>query len=150
LSLKSQRRLAAKILKIGESRVWIDPARIEDVSTAITRADLRRLIHEGAIKALPKKGISRARTRLLREKKRRGLRKGRGSRKGTGGARTPKKQLWVKGVRAMRNHLRELRDRHLIAKNVYRSLYGMVKGGAFKSISHLEQYVQAHKLAKRR
>lgn len=150
MSLKSQRRLAAKILKIGESRVWIDPERIEDVSTAITREDIRRLIHEGAIEALPKKGISRARTRILRAKKKRGLRKGHGSRKGAGGARTPKKQLWAKRVRALRNHLRELRDHRLIAKNVYRSLYGMVKGGAFKSVSHLEQYVQAHKLAKRR
>lgn len=150
MSLKSQRRLAAKILKHGESRVWIAPERIEDVSTAITREDIRRLIHEGAIQALPKKGISRGRTRTLREKKRRGLRKGHGSRKGTAGARTPKKRLWAERVRPLRNHLRELRDHRIIAKNVYRNLYGMVKGGAFKNVSHLEQYLQTHKLAKRR
>jgi len=147
LSLKSQRRLAAETLKIGESRVWIDPERIDDVSTAITRGDIRRLIHEGAIKALPKKGISSARTRIHEKK---GLQKGYGSRKGTKGTRTPKKQLWAKRVRALRNHLRELRDHRVIAKNVYRKLYGMVKGGAFKSVSHIEQYVQTHKLAKRR
>ncbi|MGB9684737.1 MAG: 50S ribosomal protein L19e, partial [Candidatus Bathyarchaeales archaeon] len=30
-SLKSQRRLAAQILKIGQERVWIDPNRVDDV-----------------------------------------------------------------------------------------------------------------------
>ena len=147
MSLKNQRRLAAETLKIGESRVWIDPERIDDVSTAITRGDIRRLIHEGAIEALPKKGISSARTRIHKKKR---LQKGHGSRKGTKGARALKKRLWTERVRAIRNHLRELRDHHIIAKNVYRNLYGMVKGGAFKSVSHLEQYVQTHKLAKRR
>ncbi|MCK4435394.1 50S ribosomal protein L19e, partial [Candidatus Bathyarchaeota archaeon] len=29
MDLKSQRRLAAEILKIGENRVWIDPERID-------------------------------------------------------------------------------------------------------------------------
>ena len=150
MSLKSQRRLAAEILKTGENRVWIDPERVEDVSTAITREDVRRLIHEGAIEALSKKGTSRARARSLHEKKKRGSRKGHGSRKGAGGARTPKKQLWARRVKAIRSRLRELRDRRVISKNVYRNLYGMVKGGAFKNVSHLEQYLQTHKLTKRR
>ncbi|MFQ5758479.1 MAG: 50S ribosomal protein L19e, partial [Candidatus Bathyarchaeia archaeon] len=50
LSLKNQRRLAAEILKVGESRVWIDPDRTEDVEIVITRDEIRRLIHEGAIR----------------------------------------------------------------------------------------------------
>jgi large subunit ribosomal protein L19e len=150
LSLKNQRRLAAEILNLGESRVWIASDRIEDVSTAITRADIRRLINEGAIKAVPKKGISRGRQRVLHAKKKRGLRRAHGSRKGTAGARAPKKQLWTGRIRLIREHLRDLRDRRVIAKNVYRNLYGMAKGGAFKSVSHLEQYLQVHKLVKRR
>ena len=36
MSLKSQRRLAAEILKAGENRIWIDPERIVDVEIAIT------------------------------------------------------------------------------------------------------------------
>ena len=47
MSLKSQRRLAAEILKVGESRVWMDPDRTEEVEIAITREEIRRLIHEG-------------------------------------------------------------------------------------------------------
>lgn len=148
MSLKSQKRLAAKILKVGESRVWIDPERIEEVSTAIIRDDIRKLIHEGAIKALPRKDISRARTRVLHRKKLEGLRRKHGSRKGTKGART-QKQAWAVKIRAIRNRLRELRDQHAITKRTYRSLYRMAKGGAFKSVSRLEQYLQAHKLVKK-
>jgi len=44
--LKSQRRLAAQILKVGQNRVWINPERIDDVEAAITREEIRKLIHE--------------------------------------------------------------------------------------------------------
>ena len=37
MSLKSQRRLASKILKIGENSVWIDPEKTDDVEGVITR-----------------------------------------------------------------------------------------------------------------
>jgi len=72
--LKSQRRLAAQVLKIGQNRVWIDPERADDVEAAITRDEVRRLIHQGTIKASPEKGISRGRVRIIREKKKKGRR----------------------------------------------------------------------------
>ena len=46
MKLRSQRRLAAEILKVGEGRVWIDPNRMEDVEAAITRDEIRKLIHD--------------------------------------------------------------------------------------------------------
>ena len=42
--LSLQKRLAAEILGVGESRIWIDPNRIEDVADAITREEIRGLI----------------------------------------------------------------------------------------------------------
>ena len=93
MSLKSQRRLAAKILKVGENRVWINPDRIDDVQAAITREEIKKLIHEGAIKALPKEGVSRARARIIHAKKKKGLRKGPGSRSGASGAIMSKKAV---------------------------------------------------------
>ena len=45
-NLSGQRRLAAQILKVGQNRVWIDPERIDDVDGAITREEIRKLIHE--------------------------------------------------------------------------------------------------------
>ena len=47
--LAGQRRLAARILKIGQNRVWINPERMDDVEGAITREEVRKLIHEKII-----------------------------------------------------------------------------------------------------
>ena len=78
-NLSSQRRIASKIMKIGENRVWINPQRIEDVESAITREEVRKLVHEKAIAAAPVKGVSRGRAKTIQAKKRRGRRKGAGS-----------------------------------------------------------------------
>ncbi|MCK5588244.1 MAG: 50S ribosomal protein L19e, partial [Candidatus Lokiarchaeota archaeon] len=47
MKLKNQKELAADIMKVGVSRVYIDPTRLEEVSMAIRREDIRRLIHDG-------------------------------------------------------------------------------------------------------
>ncbi len=67
--LKSQRRLAAQILKIGQNRVWINPERMSDVEGAITREEVRKLIHEKIIVSQPEKGVSRSRAKVIRGKK---------------------------------------------------------------------------------
>ncbi len=150
MSLRNQRRLAAEILKVGLNRVWIDPDRMEEVESAITREEIRKLIHEGAIRALKKKGVSRARARIIHEKKRKGLRRGPGSRSGTRKARLPRKRMWMMRIRALRRRLRELKSRRLIVEGAYRRLYVMAKSGAFKSIADMERYIDANNLWRRR
>lgn len=150
MSLRVQRRLASELLKVGKSRVWIDPEKIGDIEVAITREEVRRLIQEGAIRALPKVGVSRARARLLHEKRKSGRRRGVGSRSGADTARDPKKEAWMRRIRAVRGELRELRDRRIITKGVYRRLYMLAKGGVFRDLSHLKQYIEGHKLTRRR
>ncbi|TDA31707.1 MAG: 50S ribosomal protein L19e, partial [Hadesarchaea archaeon] len=59
MKLSTQRRLAASLLGVGENRIWMDPSRLEEIASAITRRDVERLIKEGAIRAKPVKGISR-------------------------------------------------------------------------------------------
>ncbi|MBX5321023.1 MAG: 50S ribosomal protein L19e [Candidatus Bathyarchaeota archaeon] len=149
-SLKSQRRLAAQILKIGQERIWIDPNRVDDVEAAITREEIRKLIHEGVIKPLKEKGVSRARARLAHEKKKKGLRRGSGSRSGAGKARISKKEAWMKRVRALRKRLRELKDSKIITESIYRELYSMVKSGRFESITDMERHIKAHDLWRKR
>ena len=85
--LRNQRRMAAEILKCGENRVWMNPDRLDEVEDCITRADIRTAIASGLIKAKPKNGTSRARTRYVAGQKASGKRKGPGSRKGTANAR---------------------------------------------------------------
>jgi len=150
MSLKSQRRLASEILKTGVNSVWIDPGRFEDIEGVITREEIRKLIHEGAIKAADKKGVSRGRARLLHEKKKRGLRKGVGNRTGRSTARMPRKKSWEIRIRAIRARLKELKARRVIREDSYRQIYAMAKGGSFSSLANLNQYIEARKLARRR
>jgi large subunit ribosomal protein L19e len=142
LKLKSQKRLAARILGVGVNRVWIDPTRAADVEAAISRRDIRRLIHDGTIRARPERGVSRARARKRAAKRKKGRGRGRGSRKGAAKARKPKKEAWIRTVRPLRARLRELRGKGTIDAREYRRLYRMVKGGAFRSKAHLKTYLK--------
>ena len=150
MSLKSQRRLAAEILKIGENRVWMDPERTDEIESAITREEIRKLISEKAIYRKPKIGISRSRARVLKEKKKKGLRRGFGSRKGTAKARSPPKRNWIRKVRALRKKLRELKSQYSIAERDYRTLYVLSGSGTFDSINDLVTYIEDHNYRRRR
>ncbi len=54
----SKRRMSADLLKVGLNRVKFDPEQLDRVEEAVTREDLRRLIHSGVIWAEQTKGIS--------------------------------------------------------------------------------------------
>jgi len=147
MSLVSQKRLAADLLKVGTTRVWVDPEDVDRVSSAITREEIRKLIHEGSIKKLPKTGISRGRKRTRREELLAGRHKGPGSTKGSPGL---GKSMWVARIRSVRGRLRTLRDKRFITTQTYRKLSMMAKGGTFRSAAHLNEYIEAHKLSRRR
>ncbi|NOZ82984.1 MAG: 50S ribosomal protein L19e, partial [Euryarchaeota archaeon] len=120
---------------------WIDPEAEEEVREAVTREDIRRLIREGVIQAKQKRGISSYRRKKQLQQKRKGRRRGHGSRKGSKYARLSKKERWMRNVRSLRRLLRELRDEKKLSRRNYRKLYLMVKGGAFRSRSHLKSYL---------
>jgi large subunit ribosomal protein L19e len=135
---------------VGEDRVWIDPNRIEDVEAAITREEIRKLIHEGVIKPIKEKGVSRARARAIHKKKKKGLRRGPGSKSGAAGARISKKEAWMKKIRALRRRLRELKAEKAITQTTYRELYIMAKSGKFASVADMERYIEDHGLRRKR
>ena len=148
--LISQRRLAAKILKVGQNRVWIDPERIEDAEAAITREEIRRLIHEGVIKPLPEKGVSHGRARVIHEKKKKRRRCGPGSRSGSARAKISKKEAWMSKIRALRKRLRELKANKIVTESTYRKLYRLASSGRFVSVADLERYLKTHELWRKR
>lgn len=147
MTLVSQKRLAADIMKVGLSRVWVDPEEADRVALAITRNEIRKLIHEGAIRKKPETGISRGRKRVIRKKKMTGRRRGPGTKKGK---RTDQRERWMNRIRVLRKRLRSLRDRRFVTTQTYRRLILLSKGGTFRSQAHLDEYIQQHKLAKRR
>ena len=63
--LKNQKRLAASVMKVGASRVRLDPDRGDEIASAVTRADVRKLVDGGVITAVQKTGVSRGRGRKL-------------------------------------------------------------------------------------
>ncbi len=146
MRLTTQKRLAAQVMKVGESRVWIDPEFIDEVSLAITKEDIRRLVDEGAIQKKPKRGVSRGRARYKMQQKRKGKRRGPGRRKGKATAIMSKKERWMRKIRPLRRELRRLRDEGLITRKVYRELYLKAKGNAFRSVAHLRGYIADHRL----
>jgi len=128
----------------------MDPGRIDDVEAAITRDEIRKLIHEKTISALPEKGVSRARARVIREKKRKGRKKGPGSRSGTARAKISKKEVWMSKIRSMRKKLRELKANRTVTGTTYRKVYLMASSGRFESVADLERYLKAHDLWRKR
>ena len=149
-NLRNQRRLAAQIMKVGQNRVWIDPQRIDDVEAAITREEVKKLVHEKAITTLPEKGVSHARAKTIQKKKRKGRRKGVGSKTGAGYAKISKKEAWMGKIRSLRKRLRELKASRVITETTYRKLYVLAGSGKFESVAELERYLKAHDLWRKR
>ena len=145
--VRTIRRMAADILKVGESRVWIDPEKLDLLQDVISREQVRKLIHEGVIEKRPPSTPSRGRKRIRRLQEKKGRRRGPGSRKGP---RADEKRLWISRIRAQRKFLKYLRERKLIDKTTYRRLYRLSKGGYFRSVAHLRAYIEEHKLLRKR
>jgi large subunit ribosomal protein L19e len=78
--LKSQRRIAADVMDVGEDRVWMDPEETEKISEAITRQDIRNLVEGGTIQKRDQEGNSNARSKKNKNQKSKGRQKGHGSR----------------------------------------------------------------------
>jgi large subunit ribosomal protein L19e len=140
--MKTQKRLAAKILKIGKTSVWIDPEQKEEVSGAMTRGDVRKYIGLGMIKAKPKVGNSRGRIRKRQAQKAKGRQSGQGKRKGTANSRSNKKHAWMNRIRAQRSLLKKLRDEEKISTAIYRKTYRLAKAGIFKSRAYVITYLK--------
>jgi large subunit ribosomal protein L19e len=140
--LSAQRRLAADVLDVGETRVWLDPDAQSEIAEAITREDVRELVDEGTIRAEDADGNSRGRARERDAKRSEGHRKGPGTRRGEAGAREDGKDRWQRTIRAQRRTLRELRDGGEITPAQYRELYDMAGGGEFQDVRRLLNHIE--------
>jgi large subunit ribosomal protein L19e len=146
MDLRVQRRLAASVLGCSEKHVWLDHKKRSEIKEAITKADIRSLVHKGMIQIKPIKGVSRARAKKRQEQRKKGRRKGPGTRKGAKKARMPKKDAWMGRVRLQREFLKDLRDRERIKEGLYRQLYNKIKGGFFRSKRHVKLYLEEQEL----
>src|SRR5574339_268620 len=115
VNLKKKRELVARMLNVGANRVRFEPDKLDDIADSITREDIRSLIKNGVIWTAKTKGTSRA------------------------GA---KAKLQVKKIRTMKYHLKILKSRNDINRDIFWSLYKKVNGGQIRSLSHLRENIR--------
>ena len=130
------RRIAARILKVGESRIYFDKDHLKEISEAITARDVRRLIKQGYIRIKPAKKNLSIRAKLRKR------RRGPGKIKGAKYSRLSKKERWMIKIRAQRKFLKELKEKGIIDTKLYRELYRKAKAGMFRSKAHLRIYLE--------
>ena len=138
MQITNQKKMAAQILRCGVNRVWISPSYLDQVAQCVQKEDIRECIDNGWIKAKEIQGTSRVRALKRAEQKAKGRRKGHGKRSGTANARNPRKERWMKTIRAQRRVLREMRAEETIDASKYRHYYLKAKGGSYRSIAHMK------------
>jgi large subunit ribosomal protein L19e len=144
--LRSQKNIAARIMKCGTTRVWMDPARSADIAEAITAADVRKLISDGVIRKLQKIGNSSFRKNYIAAQKKKGRRRGTGSKKGKKKAKMPKKAQWMTRIRSIRRLITQLKTEKRIDAKAYRDVYVKAKSGVFRSKAHVMIYLERNNL----
>lgn len=136
-----QKKLAAKILKTGISKVWMNSEKMKDIEKAITKWDIRKLIKKGDIKKLPEK------IRFKSEAKKRKRKSG--SREGKKYSIVSRKRRWISKIRPQRRMLKELKKSSQLDTANYRKLYNLAKGGMFRSRAHLKLYIEQNNMLKK-
>jgi large subunit ribosomal protein L19e len=126
----------------------MDQDRLDEIAKAVTKEDIRILINGKAITVRQIKGISNGRKKYNEKQKQKGRKRGHGSRKGAKYARLPKKERWMRTIRALRRYLKTLRDEKQIDKTTYRKYYMKAKGGEFRSKHHLQTHLVADGILK--
>lgn len=138
MSLSMVRRIAARQLRCGESRIVIADAK--RASEALTGLDVHALIKQGVVfkREAISPGRSKAESRQARQAKGRG--RGPASRRGAKYASVPSKDRWMGRVRKQRALLVHFRPQ--LPAGIYRKLYRMVKGNAFRDAGNLQSYLR--------
>lgn len=140
VNLKAKKRLISRVTGVGVHRVRLDPDGLEDVSDAITRANIRSLITAGTITIKSFRGTSRGRAHHKKaQRNMRGTKQG--SKQGRKGARTNRKRTYVAKVRSLRRLLKIAKERQDITNPEFWGLYKRIGGNTVRNKAHLRQLI---------
>lgn len=146
MNLATKKRIASDLIGAGPKRIWFDEDNLDEIKSALTRDDIRKLIAKGIIRAKQKTSVSRGRFRKALKQKRKGKRQGAGNRKGKATARLSRKESWVIKIRSQREFIKELFDRKSVTNETYTLLRKKAKSGLFRNKRHIKLYLEENKL----
>jgi len=144
-NLRTQKRLAADILKVGLGRVKFNPNRIDEIKEAITRKDIEELIKDKAIVKRPVKGRKRRAGKIRQLRRKKGLGKGQGKIKRYI---VNRKRNYIILIRNLRRYLYSLKNRGILNAGEHKKLRKLAKAGIFKDKKSLTEYLRL-KMAKK-
>src|SRR3989344_5392357 len=99
MMLKSQKRIAAQVLKCSPKKVVFDIEKLSEIKEAITKQDIKTLISDGLVKRVRGNEQSKSRSRARAVQRGKGRQRGHGSRKGTAASRLSRKKRWIGKIR---------------------------------------------------
>lgn len=129
MKLDKKKKLAAKVLDVGLGRIWINPARQEDIKEAITRQDIRDLVKEKVIRIKPITG--------KRKKVKRKTRRHAGKIKKV----VKNKKEYILKIRRMRSYLRLLRRAGKLSSKNYLKLRRAAKSVKFADFKQFKEHI---------
>jgi len=141
MSIKLTKRIASQLLNRGVTAVRIKHESVPEAEKAITREDVRVLIKNGGIYTLKIKHNISAYSKILKQKRQKGRRRGMGRRKGSAYARGGEIE-YKKKVRGQRRLLKSLKDEKLIDNIRFKKYYALVKGGNFDTKGSLLSHIR--------
>ncbi|MCL5101904.1 MAG: hypothetical protein M1544_00905 [Candidatus Marsarchaeota archaeon] len=145
MSVKLTKRVAADILKRGETSIKIKPSAIDDAKKAITRDDVKELIKNGSIYAIVEKHNKSRYGKDLKKKRAEGRKRGPGKKKGTKKVRGTANHM--KRMRSQRRILAALKEDKTISNEQYKEFYALVKGGTFQTKATLLNHIRSKGVA---
>lgn len=129
MNLGKKKILSARTLKIGKDRVQFITSRLEDIKQALSKADIRDLFKDGAIKIKPIKG----KKKLIKRKRR-----------GPGKIKkkiNKRKQEYVKSTRKLRAYVAELKKKNELSPEEVKEIRKKIRNRDFKSKAQLKIYI---------
>jgi len=130
MNLAKKKSLAAKALKVGESRIIFNTEHLAEIKEAITKQDIKDLFNSKAI--------------LIRDIRGRKKIEGRKTRRRMGSIRNrviDKKRKYIYLTRKLRSYVASLKDGKKISQEQYTKIRKQIRAGIFKSKNHMKEVV---------